>query len=942
MHPSASEARDHEWFEYYERFPYFSAEAVRDGCHPRIMEHEGPTAKAIVLVHGLTDSPYFLTAIGDYFFRHLGFHVYMPLLQGHGLKEPKGMEGVDLDEWKANVNFAVDIAASKANRIAIGGFSTGGALSFYTAMNNPKINGTLYLFSATLDLANGVQVGELKELLAGLSMADLLDFFYKDRPRDSVIVKPKRTNSWIAEREADRPKRINAWIAEREADRQRPLIIRQPYTLNLNVGEPHTSSLIADAICNVPLSEIPDEGLETVWIVTSDSVELAVAPPDNNVEVDAADAPASWTATFALSIPKSGESDTRQLRVTPRAAQGVELGIVILARSTLYRQFRIELNVEKSPLIGDDPYRYARIDLDGARELSKLIQETDTLINGFTPTAPLSKRIFAAHSESDMTANITGIEDLQRVTAPGQFTFFRIPKQAMVSHSSLVLKDPIFAIGASVGDKPLEQANPLFQDMMEAIAAIEGGGSPSSEGGGWPSAVRVAGDVEHVRLGYTGLMPQHEWQTPRGTLNICVIGNGKANVSGYVWNAAKQRMGWVGTYADWNLPLPRLAGPIRNVRDSADKFRRTFSDELNNIDQRDLEDRLSHFKTNTDTFWEDNRADAVHTQVWEQKIATSQELFDLAYYGYELYKTFFPDNTKLRLWLDSLEPDWRVNITWSENIDPNRVAHVPWGLLYTRPPEQGQPVDPMYFWELRYRFNYLAHDSDSGLSPALGGLNATASAHGFYWGDDDQEIVEEVKWQQAEWAKWSNQMFVPDSKLADSPKQQVLALLNKPPLKPTPVLYFFCHCDMGDGNKPVLRFGKTKDPSDNIKQTDLRQIPFESGPLVFINACASAASDPYIANELEQTFFERGCRSYLGTVVKVPIRFASRFAKIFYSFFFRDLAPEPVAAGEAVFQARRFLWREYRNIGGLLYAYINMYEVYMATESEVDALHGHQ
>ena len=185
-------------------------------------------------------------------------------------------------------------------------------------------------------------------------------------------------------------------------------------------------------------------------------------------------------------------------------------------------------------------------------------------------------------------------------------------------------------------------------------------------------------------------------------------------------------------------------------------------------------------------------------------------------------------------------------------------------------------------------------------------------------------------------------MFVPDSKLADSFKQQVLALFNKPPQKPTPVVYCFCHCDVGDGNKPVLRFGKTKDPSDNVKQTDLSQTPFESGPLVFINACTSAASDPYIANELEQTFFERGCRSYLGTEVKVPIRFASRFAKIFYSFFFRDLAPEPIAAGEAVFQARRFLWREYHNIGGLLYAYINMYELYMATESEVKALRDHQ
>jgi hypothetical protein len=35
-----------------------------------------------------------------------------------------------------------------------------------------------------------------------------------------------------------------------------------------------------------------------------------------------------------------------------------------------------------------------------------------------------------------------------------------------------VLKDPIYAIAAADGDKPLEKANPLFRDMMQVIAAI--------------------------------------------------------------------------------------------------------------------------------------------------------------------------------------------------------------------------------------------------------------------------------------------------------------------------------------------------------------------------------------------------------------------------------------------------------------------------------------
>ena len=298
-------ADDREWLDYYDRFNYFSVATVRDGCHPRIMEHQQPTKKAIVLVHGLTDSPYFMTAIGDYFFTVLGYNVYLPLLHCHGLKQPNGMEGVSLDEWKNNVNFAIDRAAMTADIVSIGGLSTGGTLSLYAAATNQKVNGNLYLFSAALDLPDGMFgiEGEIKEILLRTFLADLLD---NDRP-----------------------------------------------------------------------------------------------------------------------------------------------------------------------LIGKNPYRYARMDMDGARELSKVIAETDDLIKNFMLHKPFAKTVFAAHSESDTTANITGIEDLQQVSISDRFTFFRIPKPVGVSHASLVLKDPIYAIDAEGTDVPLEQANPMFQDLVEAIAAIE-------------------------------------------------------------------------------------------------------------------------------------------------------------------------------------------------------------------------------------------------------------------------------------------------------------------------------------------------------------------------------------------------------------------------------------------------------------------------------------
>jgi esterase/lipase len=293
--------RDHEWFDYYQRFPYFSPDAVRDGCQPRIMEHQEPAQKAIVLVHGLSDSPYFMTAIGDYFFNHLGYNVYMPLLHGHGLKNPEGMEGVELEEWKSNVSFAVNTASSKASDISIGGLSTGGALSFYMAALHPRVQGTLYLFSAALDLAGDPSglIGELQENLLLTFLADLLD--------------------------------------------------------------------------------------------------------------------------------------------------------------------------SNAPLIGENPYRYSDVDMDGARQLARLIKETDTIINLFDSRFPFSEKVFAAHSESDTTADIAGIEALQQVCDKERFRFFRIAKNLCVPHASVVLEKPV----VSKDGKELEPRNPVFAEMMQAIADFE-------------------------------------------------------------------------------------------------------------------------------------------------------------------------------------------------------------------------------------------------------------------------------------------------------------------------------------------------------------------------------------------------------------------------------------------------------------------------------------
>ena len=93
-----------------------------------------------------------------------------------------------------------------------------------------------------------------------------------------------------------------------------------------------------------------------------------------------------------------------------------------------------------------------------------------------------------------------------------------------------------------------------------------------------------------------------------------------------------------------------------------------------------------------------------------------------------------------------------------------------------------------------------------------------------------------------------------------------------------------------------------------------------------------------MTSELEQSFFERGVRAFIGTETKVPSRLASKFAWLFFQFFYRQVDPFPIAAGEALTQARMFLWTQYKNVGGLFYSMTNEYDLYLISNGEVPSL----
>lgn len=447
-------------------------------------------------------------------------------------------------------------------------------------------------------------------------------------------------------------------------------------------------------------------------------------------------------------------------------------------------------------------------------------------------------------------------------------------------------------------------------------------------------ATLVGDDFAHVPARHADLRTTHEWTTPGGQLVLTVLGGGRAHARGdIVQRNGGVRIAEVNEPVEWSGTPAKVAGLIKNVRESAERLRSSAEQYLDAIDAADLRQRLQDPPRQYS--WSElvDTVDPAHEAAWEG-VSRSSQLRDLALDGARLLGAFFPLGSAPRAWLDSLEPGWRLDISWLDT-DPDWIPQVPWGLMYLGdPPADGSPVDAMNFVGLRFRIGYSSHRIAGG-SKALGDLASTHRAHFLYWGDGERDVAGvEARWQEQQFASWANQHFVPPPTASDR-KAAVVMALEAPAPSPVNVLYLFCHCSVGEGNDPVLRFGGSIQPGDVLRRTEIGAAQLADRPLVFANACTTSSADPYVANELQDGFFARGCRAYIGTETKVPIVLASRFASIFFHFLYRNVDPAPMAAGEAMAQSRLFLWSHYRNIGGLFYSYVNQYELFVADDDEV-------
>jgi alpha-beta hydrolase superfamily lysophospholipase len=121
---------------YFDGSPIYPGHFTQDFNRSFVLEPEGTPVGAVVLLHGLTDSPYSQRHIAR-FYRDHGFVAIVIRLPGHGTV-PAGLVDAEWEDWTAATRLAVREARRRIGPSAplhLVGFSNGGALAVKYALD---------------------------------------------------------------------------------------------------------------------------------------------------------------------------------------------------------------------------------------------------------------------------------------------------------------------------------------------------------------------------------------------------------------------------------------------------------------------------------------------------------------------------------------------------------------------------------------------------------------------------------------------------------------------------------------------------------------------------------------------------------------------------------------------------------------------------------------
>jgi len=115
---------------YFAGSPIYPPAFAQDWNRSFVLEPSGPPIGAVVLLHGLTDTPYSVRTIAQRYVEH-GFVAVGIRLPGHGTV-PAGLTHIEWEQWVEATRLAVREAQRRAGPVVplhVVGYSNGGALA---------------------------------------------------------------------------------------------------------------------------------------------------------------------------------------------------------------------------------------------------------------------------------------------------------------------------------------------------------------------------------------------------------------------------------------------------------------------------------------------------------------------------------------------------------------------------------------------------------------------------------------------------------------------------------------------------------------------------------------------------------------------------------------------------------------------------------------------
>lgn len=110
------------------------------------------TKRVALLVHGLSDSPYFYRDIAQILFRQ-GLNVLAIRTTGHGTDKTHLSE-INRKRWYEDMQYGMEEAKKLGDEVLLAGMSLGGALVLREALINPEVKGLMF-FSGAFKLPKG-------------------------------------------------------------------------------------------------------------------------------------------------------------------------------------------------------------------------------------------------------------------------------------------------------------------------------------------------------------------------------------------------------------------------------------------------------------------------------------------------------------------------------------------------------------------------------------------------------------------------------------------------------------------------------------------------------------------------------------------------------------------------------------------------------------------